>query len=225
MPVAELLERPGARPAAALLVALRLLPARPRRDDGHGAAALARRRPGARPEVRERGFTALKTNIFCFDQGAPYMHQPGFARNDGWPELNVDQRLLGIIERQMAAFREGAGPAVDLLLDLNFNFKTEGYLEVAKAIAPYRLMWLEIDSYDPKALALIRQQARHPDRVLRIAVRPPPVPPVPRRPGGRRRDRRRALERHPRGHQDRGDGRVPTRSTARRTISTATCRR
>ncbi len=113
-------------------------------------------------EVRERGFSALKTNIFCFDQGAPYMHQPGFARNDGWPELNVDQRLLGIIERQMAAFRDGAGPAVDLLLDLNFNFKTEGYLQVAKAIEPYRLMWLEIDSYDPAALALIRRQAGMP---------------------------------------------------------------
>jgi L-alanine-DL-glutamate epimerase-like enolase superfamily enzyme len=113
-------------------------------------------------EVRERGFSALKTNIFCFDQGAAYMHQPGFARNDGWPELNVDQRLLGIIERQMAAFREGAGPAVDLLLDLNFNFKTEGYLQVAKTVEPYRLMWLEIDSYDPAALALIRRQAGMP---------------------------------------------------------------
>jgi len=113
-------------------------------------------------EVRERGFSALKTNIFCFDQGRPYMHQPGFARNEGWPELNVDRRLLGIIGDQMAAFREGAGDDVDLLLDLNFNFKTEGYLEVARAIEPYRLMWLEIDSYDPGALAFIRQTSRTP---------------------------------------------------------------
>jgi galactonate dehydratase len=113
-------------------------------------------------EVRERGFTALKTNIFCFDEGAPYMYMPGFARTEGWPELNVDQRLLGIIERQMAAFREAAGPAVDLLLDLNFNFKTEGYLQVAKAILPYKLMWLELDIYDPAALALIRRQAGTP---------------------------------------------------------------
>ena len=112
--------------------------------------------------VREEGFSALKTNIFCFDRGAPYMHQPGFARNDGWPELNVDRRLLGIIGDQMAAFREGAGAAVDLLLDLNFNFKTEGYLEVARAVEPYDLMWLEIDSFDPQALALIRRGARTP---------------------------------------------------------------
>jgi galactonate dehydratase len=113
-------------------------------------------------EVREAGFTALKTNIFCFDRGAPYMHQPGFTRNDGWPELNVDRRLLRLISDQMAAFREGAGDDVDLLLDLNFNFKTEGYREVARAIEPYRLMWLEIDSFDPQALALIRRDARTP---------------------------------------------------------------
>jgi L-alanine-DL-glutamate epimerase-like enolase superfamily enzyme len=113
-------------------------------------------------EVREQGFTALKTNIFRFDRGAPYMHQPGFARNDGWPELNVDRRLLGIIAGQMAAFREGAGDQVDLLLDLNFNFKTEGHLEVARAIEPYRLMWLEIDSFDPNALAQIRRGTRTP---------------------------------------------------------------
>jgi L-alanine-DL-glutamate epimerase-like enolase superfamily enzyme len=112
--------------------------------------------------VREAGFGALKTNIFCFDQGAPYMHQPGFARTAGWPELNVDRRILGTIDHQMAAFREGAGAEVDLLLDLNFNFKTEGYLEVARAIEPYRVMWLEIDSYDPQALALIRSGARTP---------------------------------------------------------------
>ena len=158
-------------------------------------------------EVREQGFTALKTNIFCFDRGAPYMHQPGFARNDGWPELNVDRRLLRIISDQMAAFREGAGADVDLLLDLNFNFKTEGYLEVARAIEPYRLMWLEIDSFDPQALAADPARLAHADRVVRIAVRPPPVPPVSRRPGDGRGDRRRALERHPRGHQDRRDGR------------------
>jgi L-alanine-DL-glutamate epimerase-like enolase superfamily enzyme len=90
------------------------------------------------------------------------MYQPGFASNAGWPELNVDQGVVRLIADQMAAFREGAGAEIDLLLDLNFNFKTEGYLEVAKAVAPYRLMWLEIDSYDPKALALIRQQAGTP---------------------------------------------------------------
>ncbi len=113
-------------------------------------------------EIRERGFTAMKTNIFLFDREPPEMWQPGFAHQPGWPELNVDRATLARIERQMAAFREGAGAAVDLLLDLNFNFKTEGYLEVLRAIEPFDLLWLEIDSYDPAALARIRAGGRTP---------------------------------------------------------------
>ena len=111
-------------------------------------------------EVYERGFTALKTNIFCLDDEKPFMFQPGFAHNPGWPDLNVDREILRVVTAQMEAFREGAGEAVDLLLDLNFNFKTEGYIQVARAIEPYNLLWLEIDSYDPAALALIRRKSR-----------------------------------------------------------------
>ncbi len=113
-------------------------------------------------EVRQRGFSALKTNIFRIDEAEPSMYQPGFTANPGWPELNVDRSLLRLIERQMAAFREGAGDEVDLLLDLNFNFKTEGYLEVARAIEPFDLTWLEIDSFDPAALAHIRLRSQTP---------------------------------------------------------------
>jgi len=110
-------------------------------------------------EVREKGYTALKTNIFMFDRGAPYMHQPGFGRIDGWPELNADRRVLDTITAQMAAFKEGAGPDVELLLDLNFNFKTEGYCRVARAVQPFDLLWLEIDLFDPAALAQVRRSA------------------------------------------------------------------
>ena len=112
-------------------------------------------------EVRERGFTALKTNPFRFD-GAPRIDMPGFGRGAGWPELNWDGALLGALEAQMAAFREGAGPGVDLMLDLNFNFKTEGFLQVARRLEPLGLSWLEIDSRDAAALATIRRGTRIP---------------------------------------------------------------
>ena len=157
-------------------------------------------------EVRERGFTALKTNIFCFDQGAPYMYQPGFARNDGWPELNVDQRLLGIIEAQMAAFREGAGPR-------STSCSTSTSTSRPKAICRSRKRSRPIACSGSRSTATIQgarpdpPAGRHADRVLRIAVRPAPVPALLRGPGGRCRDRGRALERHPRGHEDRGHGR------------------
>jgi galactonate dehydratase len=49
-----------------------------------------------------------------------------------------------------------------LHLDLNFNFKTEGYLSAARVVEPFALAWLEIDSYDPRALAFIRSKASTP---------------------------------------------------------------
>jgi len=113
-------------------------------------------------EVREKGFSALKTNIFELDQPDPYMYQAGFTASDGWPELNIDRHMLRLISDQMEAFREGAGDDVDLLLDLNFNFKTEGYLEIARAVEAVNLMWIEIDLFDPAALSHIRSHSRTP---------------------------------------------------------------
>ena len=59
----------------------------------------------------------------------------------------------------MAALRDGAGPDMGLMLDINFNFKTEGFQRIAEAVAPFDLTWLEIDTHDPAALALIRRGA------------------------------------------------------------------
>jgi L-alanine-DL-glutamate epimerase-like enolase superfamily enzyme len=112
--------------------------------------------------VRERGFKALKTNIFRFDLDPPNMYQPGFGRTRGGPELNADVPTLKAISDGLAAFREGAGSDMGILLDTNFNFKTEGYIKVARVCEPYNLFWLEIDSYDPEGLRLIRDRASMP---------------------------------------------------------------
>jgi galactonate dehydratase len=111
-------------------------------------------------EVVSRGYTALKTNVFVLDE-QPYLHSPGFARNlgrVGYPELNADRHVLNAVRDELAAFREGAGPDMDILIDLNFNFKTEGFLKVARAIEPFDIFWVEIDTRDPKALHYIRSR-------------------------------------------------------------------
>ena len=53
-----------------------------------------------------------------------------------------------------------------LHLDVNYHFKTEGFLRIAKAVAPYDMTWLEIDTWDPQSLALIRRHSA-------VAVRSP----------------------------------------------------
>src|SRR5215468_9970913 len=70
--------------------------------------------------------------------------------------------VLKTIREQLAAFREGTGPDVDILVDLNFNFKTEGFLKVARAIEPFDIFWIEIDTRDARALHYIRSRTTIP---------------------------------------------------------------
>jgi galactonate dehydratase len=110
-------------------------------------------------EVKARGFKALKTNILAFDGEKLVGFGPGAGRTPGWPALNIDDKTIRAVRDTLGAFRAGAGPEMGLLLDVNYHFKTEGFLQVAKAVEPYNLTWLEFDTWDPRALALIRSRA------------------------------------------------------------------
>jgi galactonate dehydratase len=110
-------------------------------------------------EVRRRGFPGAKTSIMTFVDGRFGNFSPGFAGSSGYPALNAERRLLGMMREQLAAFREGLGPDADLMLDVNFNFRTDGFIAVARAAEPYGLTWLELDTYDPAALRQIRAAA------------------------------------------------------------------
>jgi len=112
-------------------------------------------------EVREKGVRALKTNIVVERNGKLQGWRPGFGVPFA-PELNVDRAVLRGLRAHLEAFRDGAGPDVDMLLDLNFNAKTEGYLKILRAIADLDMFWIEIDSDNPQALAFIRAQSPHP---------------------------------------------------------------
>jgi L-alanine-DL-glutamate epimerase-like enolase superfamily enzyme len=113
-------------------------------------------------EVVTRGFTALKTNVFILGAD-PYLHSPGFARRGpGFPELNAERYVLEAVRDELAAFREGTGPDLDILVDLNFNFKTEGFLKVARALEPFDIFWVEMDTRDPRALHYIRSRTSIP---------------------------------------------------------------
>jgi galactonate dehydratase len=100
--------------------------------------------------------------VIRFDGPRPYIHGPGTNAAPGYPELNIDSRIVEAAVTQLEAFRRGAGPHVGLHLDTNFNYKTDGYIRLARALEPLDLTWLEIDTYDPAGLALIRSSARVP---------------------------------------------------------------
>jgi L-alanine-DL-glutamate epimerase-like enolase superfamily enzyme len=114
-------------------------------------------------EVAEKKFTALKTNIFVYDKDKrnPKGWRPGFG-SPNEPAVNVERNVLRNLRMHLEAMREGAGPDVDILLDLNFNAKTEGYLKILREIADLDMFWIEIDTYSPEALGFIRRQSPHP---------------------------------------------------------------
>lgn len=112
-------------------------------------------------EVREKKFTALKTNIFTYASGRPTGWRPGFGL-PFQPEINVERTILRDLRMHLEAISDGAGPDVDILLDLNFNAKTEGYLKILREIADLDMFWIEIDSFNPEALGFIRRKSSHP---------------------------------------------------------------
>jgi galactonate dehydratase len=113
-------------------------------------------------EVTSRGFSALKTNVFDLGMPEPAMVMPGFAWSRGYPELNISREILDMMAVQLAAFRDGAGNETGIMLDLNYNFKTEGFIRAARALEPFDLLWLELDTRDPAALERIRAAAPMP---------------------------------------------------------------
>jgi galactonate dehydratase len=117
---------------------------------------------GLGEEVRQRGFKALKTNIMMMQDGKLTSFRPGFGTTPGYPALNPQPDVIASLKRQLEALRAGVGPDVGIMVDANFNFRTEGYLELIRAVEPYHLTWLELDTYDPASLALLRREAGFP---------------------------------------------------------------
>ena len=117
-----------------------------------------------------------------------YGHQPGHAA------LNLERHTLDGIVATLGAFREGAGAAMNLHLDSNYHFKSEGYIRIARAIEPFDMTWLEMDMWDAQALADIRRKSPVPIASMESDRRPPRLPPVHGTQRGGFRHRRPAVE-------------------------------
>lgn len=108
-------------------------------------------------EVVAQGYRAFKTNIVV-PGDEPRVLMPGFGR-DGGIDRNPTPELLDALTRLLEAFREGTGGKAQPIVDLNFNLTTEGIVQVARALEPLDLAWLEVDSFDAAALAHARRRS------------------------------------------------------------------
>jgi len=109
-------------------------------------------------EVVERGYRAFKTNIVV-PGDEPQVLMPGFGAGGGAMRAG---EIADVLVRLLEAFRAGTGGVAQPVVDLNFNLEPEGILRVARALEPFDLLWLEVDLFDPGALAVVRSRAPMP---------------------------------------------------------------
>jgi len=112
-------------------------------------------------EVVEKGYRAFKTNIVLPGDN-PQVPMQGLQGGGGTTDQNPTSEIVAALVRLMEAFRQGTQGKAQPILDLNFNFKPEGCLRIARALEPFDLLWLEIDCFDPGALAYVRQRSPNP---------------------------------------------------------------
>lgn len=112
-------------------------------------------------EAAARGFRALKANIYLFRNGAGVVHLPAWGA-EGFPALNVTPPLIRAMVDEVTALQRGAGPDVEINIDVNCHFKPEGYVRLGRAFESLSLGWMELDVADAQALSSIRQACRVP---------------------------------------------------------------
>jgi len=105
-------------------------------------------------EVKRRGFTALKTNVLLPGENATF--GGGSFGGAGTTDQIAPKWLIPHIETLIGTFRDAVGDDIDINLDLNFHFKTEACLRIAKALEKFELLWLEIDMYEVESLKQIK---------------------------------------------------------------------
>ncbi len=107
-------------------------------------------------EVREAGYSALKTNLILFGDRGASLYLPARDEGDGSVSRELSAARIARFVDLVAAFREGAGPHVDVLFDANFNVKGEAVRRLAFALEAAGVSWFEIDSAEPEVLRSAR---------------------------------------------------------------------
>jgi len=109
-------------------------------------------------EVVAGGFRAFKTNIVVPGE-EPKVLMPGFGPgSDPVDAAEIADALVRLLE----AFAEGTDGAARPIVDLNFNLDPAGCIRVGRALERFDLLWLELDLFDPVALADVRRRVPMP---------------------------------------------------------------
>jgi len=84
--------------------------------------------------MKDEGFTAIK---FDLDVPTPYTKDYNLASG------SLSNEETKYLSELVAAVRGAVGDEVDILFDLHWRFNVQSSIDVARAIEPYHVMWLE----------------------------------------------------------------------------------
>jgi len=109
-------------------------------------------------DVKKAGYTAIKTaTSFALDDD-PLTQRPGRHEFNGALAPWMRRRA----ETVVGIFREVLGPDVGISLDVGWGLRLGGAIELARALEPYGMMWLETETFDAEALAVVRRSTSTP---------------------------------------------------------------
>jgi galactonate dehydratase len=115
----------------------------------------------AKEIIRTTGVRALKTTVdgVTDKDNSQAGWDPG--KRFTWV---VNNTQIDNIARQIASMREAVGNDFGLALECHARYDTESAIQIAKAVEPYRPMWLEepVPSDNPEAMAKVRSMTRIP---------------------------------------------------------------
>ena len=112
-------------------------------------------------EIKKTQVKIVKTNIGLFNK-KPMVYMPGNNKSFGGPELNCSDQIINGLEKWVKAFKKSIGPSINLAIDLNFNFKQDGFIKIGRCLDKYKLSWLEIDTHNPQVLKNIKNAVKTP---------------------------------------------------------------
>jgi L-alanine-DL-glutamate epimerase-like enolase superfamily enzyme len=100
-------------------------------------------------QMVERGFRLLKFDV---DVPTPY-ETDEYNRDLSHPEIEHMAMLV-------AATRQAVGKEIGLAIDCHWNYNTQAAIEMARAVEPYKLLWLE-DPTPPENIRVLGEVQRH----------------------------------------------------------------
>lgn len=111
--------------------------------------------------VRRTAVKAIKTGIDSVTSADNATRGLDPEKQWGW---TLTAQQVDDIAAFVSAMREALGPNVGLALECHTRYDTESAIQIAKAVEPYRPMWLEepVPSDNAEAMAVVRRSARIP---------------------------------------------------------------